>query len=191
MPAYRNTVRIIGGKFRSRKVSFPDLLGLRPTTGRIRETLFNWLRNSVPNSNCLDLFAGSGTLGFEAASRGAASVIFIESNTQAAKAIGKNLTLLDIKNSFCYRINAQQYLEKIQGTEVQFEIVFLDPPFTKSGLYSYCKMLEECGCLKNESKIYLESPEQLRWELIPDSWNELKSKKAGQVYFYLFERKDN
>ncbi len=116
MPAHRNTVRIIAGKFRSRKINFPNLPDLRPTTDRIRETLFNWLQDSVPNGNCLDLFAGSGALGFEALSRGATSVIFVEKNLQAAKSIERNLTLLNIENAYCYKTSAEQYL-KIYKTQ--------------------------------------------------------------------------
>lgn len=191
MPAHRNTVRIIAGKFRSRKINFPNLPDLRPTADRIRETLFNWLQDSAPYGTCLDLFAGSGALGFEALSRGAASVIFVEKNLQAAKSIERNLTLLNIKNAYCYKTSAEQYLKNIQDTEMKFKVIFLDPPFAEGGLDFYCKLLEECGCLDKESKIYLESPEQLEPESIPDSWNELKSKRAGEVYFYLFESRNN
>jgi 16S rRNA (guanine966-N2)-methyltransferase len=191
VPAHRNTVRIIAGKFRSRKINFPSLPDLRPTADRIRETLFNWLQDSVPNGTCLDLFAGSGALGFEALSRGATSVIFVERNLQAAKSIERNLTLLNIENAYCYKTSAEQYLKNIQDTEMKFEVIFLDPPFAEGGLDVYCKLLEECGCLDNESKIYLESPGQLKLESIPDSWNELKSNRAGEVYFYLFESRNN
>lgn len=185
-----NTVRIIGGKYRGKKLSFPSSAGLRPTTDRIRETLFNWLMHDIRNARCLDVFAGSGALGFEAYSRGAAKVVLIEKNTSVA------LNLQEIAASFATPqltvINAPaiEWLRSQQhnNTDEPFDIVFIDPPFADLGLFECIQLFEQSHVLKPGGLLYSESPHDLI--LSPVFWHLLKSKKAGQVTYALYQKKD-
>lgn len=122
-----NRVRIIGGEWRSRVIEFPDALGLRPTPDRVRETLFNWLGQALRGQRCLDLFAGSGALGFEAASRGAASVIMVEENRSAADALNSNKTKLAAEPC---KIICGDALKFIAASAEIFDVIFVDPPFS-------------------------------------------------------------
>jgi 16S rRNA (guanine966-N2)-methyltransferase len=124
-------VRIISGQWRSRKLSFPDANGLRPTLGRTRETLFNWLRPHLAGAACLDLFAGSGALGFEAASVGAESVTFVDSNRAIVDALTTNIALLAADNCHAVHTQAEQFL---RSTTSSYEIIFLDPPYKQPKL---------------------------------------------------------
>ena len=124
-----NELRIIGGQWRGRKLRFPDRPSLRPTLGRVRETLFTWLAPNISGTRCLDLFAGSGALGFEALSRGAAEVTFVERDRKAAAAIRSNVELLQARATVVCQ-PAKQYLAR---TRARFDIVFLDPPFDTGG----------------------------------------------------------
>lgn len=126
----RNQVRIIGGSHRRRLLDFPDRDGLRPTPDRVRETLFNWLGQDLPGWRCLDLFAGSGALGFEATSRGAAQVVMIEQDAAALAALEKNRSLLGATHIEIQRAEACAWLA---GNRAQFDLIFVDPPFA-SGL---------------------------------------------------------
>ena len=119
-------VRIIGGEMRGRKIRFNSGKGLRPTLDRIRETLFNWLATDIYDSECLDLFSGSGALGFEAASRGAKSVFFVEKAESATKALKENCRLLNLENAKVIKADAKSFLS---NNDIQFDIAFLDPPF--------------------------------------------------------------
>ena len=121
-----NLLRIIGGEWRSRKLKFADVPGLRPTPDRVRETLFNWLQWHVPGARCLDLFAGSGALGLEALSRGARDVVMVEKHPAAAQALRDNLTLLGARNARLVHDDALRYLGRVT---VAFDLIFLDPPF--------------------------------------------------------------
>ena len=123
----RGSVRLIGGKWGGRVLYFPSVDGLRPTLGSQRETLFNWLRPIIKNSRCLDLFAGSGALGFEAASGGATSVILVEKSKKAYLSLLSNAELLSAENCRIFNATAQSFLERYPD---QFDIFFLDPPFS-------------------------------------------------------------
>jgi len=175
-----NRLRIIGGRWRGRKLSFPDALGLRPTGDRLRETLFNWLQVHLPERRCLDLFAGSGALGFEAASRAAAEVVLVEANPQVVRSLAANIELLKADQIRLVSGKAQSYL---QQPPEPFDLVFLDPPFADDVLPDIFSLLEQ-GWLAEGALIYIEQP--LRTELVfPAGWQILKEKQAGQVQVWL------
>src|SRR5210317_1361034 len=129
-------LRIVAGKWRSRLLDIADVPGLRPTSERIRETLFNWLAPSIQGARCLDLFAGTGALGFEALSRGATLVIFVENSRRAARAIEKSAQILDAAGAVVHRGDANDYLR--DAAPASFDIVFLDPPFADDRLEELC-----------------------------------------------------
>jgi 16S rRNA (guanine966-N2)-methyltransferase len=190
-----NSVRIIAGNLRSRKIIFQDLPGLRPTADRIRETLFNWLRNDVAGEACLDLFAGSGALGIEALSRGAEKVTFVEKDAATSAMINQNLEQLAIVNAEISCMDAEQWIQQHSmrasngARDSQFGIVFLDPPFSDKSLYRVCSQLDRSNLLKSNCKIYLESACNITESDLPCRWLPTKSKKAGQVHYYLLERR--
>lgn len=180
-----NKLRIIGGAWRSRQISFDDAPGLRPTPGRVRETLFNWLQADVPNSRCLDLYAGSGALGIEAASRGAKSVIQVENNFKTCQKLVENCQKLGANQVQVVQQDVIQYLQN--GCE-QFDLVFLDPPFGLDLVQESCRLLDDSGWLADFGKIYIESERHLVLNHIPDGWRLLKQNSAGEVAFYLFQK---
>lgn len=180
-----NQLRIIAGQWRGRKLTFPDLPGLRPTTDRIRETLFNWLQADIIGARCLDLFAGSGALGLEALSRNADSVVFVDSAAAAINQIKKNLLVLNDQNGLTHQIDAVSFLNTYK--EEPFDLIFLDPPFNKGLLETCIKVLQQSKCLKSQGLIYVECEKQLTVG-IPEDWLVLKEKKAGQVKYMLFEK---
>ena len=187
----QGSLRIIAGKWRSRKISFAQLEELRPTSNRIRETLFNWLQDRVGGANCLDLFAGSGACGIEALSRGASSVVFIDSHRQATKLIAQNLASLGEEIIDIRCTDAMAWLESSESVgSQQYGIVFIDPPYSAGLEISCCTQLEKSGKLKKEALVYLESDKQLDLAELPANWQTLKQKKAGAVNFYLFQRVD-
>lgn len=183
-------LRIIGGVWRGRKLGFPDREGLRPTTDRVRETLFNWLQIDIPGSRCLDLFAGSGALGFEAASRGAAKVLMVDNERDTVDTLKSNINLLSAQQISVVCSGAIHYLS---GSKEIFDIVFIDPPYSSDVLIQCCGMLESEQCLSDHAKIYVECDS--RQDLskassgLPENWQCLKYKTAGQVGYHLFERK--
>jgi 16S rRNA (guanine966-N2)-methyltransferase len=182
-PGQSNQVRIIGGVHRGRKLRFPDHQGLRPTSDRTRETLFNWLQPYLPGARVLDLFAGSGVLGFEAASRGAAEVVMVEQSPKVVQQLIGNRDLLGLDSVLIQQANALAWLES--GSR-QFDIVFLDPPFADGLLGRSCERLQAGGWLASGSRIYIEKDAAHALPEIPPQWDQLKQKRAGQVDFYLF-----
>jgi 16S rRNA (guanine966-N2)-methyltransferase len=187
MSSKSNQVRIIAGQWRGRKLSFPDAHGLRPTPDRIRETLFNWLAPRIPGACCLDLFAGSGALGFEAASRGAARVVMVDHNPDIVRALRLNQQLLCADVIEILEQEAGNYLS---GRSGQFDLVFLDPPFKAPALLAKSmQMLTDSGSLKEGATIYLEIPAKAPEPLIPKCWAVEKQKKAGQVAYRLYRKK--
>lgn len=183
-----NSVRIIAGQFRHRKLQFPDAPGLRPTGDRIRETLFNWLQDWVAGANCLDLFAGSGALAIEALSRGAAYAEIVDSDSAVARALQDNMQVLGINNASVKRMTAEAWLQSMSQTQRRFDLVFLDPPFVDSRLPELAHALEQADIMTDQCRIYLESGSELDYQSLPENWQELRHKKSGQVYYYLFER---
>lgn len=178
-----NRVRIIGGDWRSRVLDFADLPDLRPTPDRVRETLFNWLQLDIHGARCLDLFAGSAVLGLEALSRGAASVVAIESNALAARAIRSNCERLGTSRLELIHGSAVDWLQ--HGSAGQFDIVFLDPPFAADLHTSCCSLLATRGWLKAGALVYLEAPESLATLQLPGDWQLIKEKRAGEVHYGL------
>ena len=185
-PARHNgQLRIIGGDWRGRKLSFPAVTDLRPTPDRVRETLFNWLQMEIHAARCLDLFAGSGALGLEALSRGAGEVLFVEKNAVAARAIESHLQRLDCARGRVIRAEAEAFLR--QPGE-PFDLVFLDPPYRSDLLARCCRQLEEGGWLAPEARIYIEASSQAQTLPLPPQWQISRSKKAGDVGYHLIRR---
>jgi 16S rRNA (guanine966-N2)-methyltransferase len=179
----RNSVRIIGGGWRGRRVSFPDIPGLRPTPDRVRETLFNWLQHAVAGARCLDLFAGSGALGLEALSRGAKEVVFVEQVVAASRTLQEQLMRLggQAKGQVA-AMGAARYL---RSPAQAFDIVFLDPPFERGALAEYVPMLDKGEWLKPGALVYLENEKTHGVPALPAHWELLKSKSAGEVGYHL------
>ena len=180
-----NQLRIIGGQWRGRKLDFPDVLNLRPTGDRIRETLFNWLQADIAGARCLDLFAGSGALGFEALSRGAAEVFFVESHAKAVSQLKENSKILSCGNAIILKSDALDFLQK--DVKAPFDIVFLDPPFKLELMSKVFNLLENVPCLAEGAKVYIEMDVSTEAFKMPNNWNQLKEKKAGQVKYELWE----
>lgn len=180
-----NTVRIIGGEYRGRKLSFPDVEGLRPTTDRVRETVFNWLQQEIVGARCLDLFCGSGALGLESLSRGAKSVQFVDQDKKVCQQIDQNLAVLKSENGTTFCGTAEQFLRQ---TDVTYDVIFLDPPFQKNLMQKICDKLENSSCLSPRATIYLEAEFPLEEIELPTTWKMIRSKKAGAVFYGLVER---
>ena len=182
-PPGRNSVRIIGGAWRGRRIHFPDMPALRPTPDRVRETLFNWLQHSLGGTRCLDLFAGSGALGLEALSRGAAEVVFVEQFPAAARTLQEQLVRLggDGKG----RVMEMGAARFLRAPAKPFDIVFLDPPFGKNALAEYVPMLDSGNWLAPSGLVYLENERNAGLPPLPARWELLKSKSAGEVGYHL------
>lgn len=180
-----NRLRIIGGRWRSRLIEFPDAPGLRPTPNRVRETLFNWLREAAMGARCLDLFAGSGTLGLEALSRGARQVIQVESNRLVCEALRRNAARLDAAGLEVVEADAFRFL---QGPAQPFDLVFLDPPFGEGLVAPCCSLLETNGWLREGALVYVETEAAALSAEVPQSWRLIKSGKAGEVGYHLYRR---
>ena len=195
--------RIIGGQWRSRRLSFPAIEGLRPTTDRVRETVFNWLNAEIQGAHVLDVFSGSGALGLEALSRGATSLLAIEKDKQAAKALQTNIdTLLsgsqDLKAVSIQHADALTYLASLKASasneavadqnskKYLFDLVFLDPPFRKGILEETLNLLDQHPSILKGALIYIEREKELPSISIPSDWTRLKEKVAGQVLYQLF-----
>ncbi len=183
--SHARRLRIIGGSWRGRRLRFPDVEELRPTPDRVRETLFNWLGTRVQDARCLDLFAGSGALGLEALSRGAAEVVFVERNTLVARALRELLTEWGARNAHVERADALAWLD---GTARPFDIVFIDPPFAAELHTEAARRLEARGWLAPGARVYLEAPTRTPLPELPRQWQPLKAKQAGEVGYHLFER---
>ena len=179
------TLRIIGGAWRGRRLRFPPSPEIRPTPDRVRETLFNWLAARVPGARCLDLFAGSGALGLEALSRGAAHVTFVEHDLAAASEIRARLAQWGAHEATVERTDARGFLER-QPT-APFDIVFLDPPFDSKLLEAAAARLEQGGWLADEALVYVECPSDAQAS-VPAGWIPLKAKRAGEVGYHLYSR---
>lgn len=180
-----NKLRIIGGQWRSRILGFEALPGLRPTPNRIRETLFNWLQYDIAGSQCLDLFAGSGALGFEAASRGAAKVLLVEQAAKHCQHLHTNAALLHATQITIYQQNVLAFLT---GEVQACDVVFMDPPFNEPWVPTVCQILETRGWLNQAAKIYIEVPANARLTDLPGTWQCVRHKIAGAVGAYLLQR---
>ena len=182
-----NTLRIIGGEWRSRKLPFVDAPGLRPTPDRIRETLFNWLQGDIHGALCIDMFAGSGALGFEALSRGAGKVIFVEKNAACTRQLKDNLVLLKTEANVV-QCDAMNFLNHTNKPQQAFDIVFLDPPYRQGLITQSLNYLSNENLIDENSLIYLEHEAEENFD-----WNDfgltiLKEAKAGQVHSFLLKK---
>ena len=176
-------LRIIAGSWRGRKLAVLDLEGLRPTPDRVRETVFNWLQPHLGQSRCLDLFAGTGALGLEAASRGAGHVSLVELNSKAAMQLRTHCQTLSAEQCEVHLQAATDFLNQHQQ---QYDIVFIDPPYQSDYWYEVAEQLIATGSLADDALIYLEYPRQLDKPLLPAQWQLIKEKKAGAVNYCLF-----
>jgi 16S rRNA (guanine966-N2)-methyltransferase len=176
-------VRIIGGRWRGRKIPVLDQIGLRPTPARVRETVFNWLQADIVGAHCLDLFAGSGALGIEALSRGAAFVDFIDNSARVIQHLHTLFAQLHIDNVRARHGDALALLPSISH---KIDIVFLDPPFKTQLLLACCSLLEQVALLNQDNRLYLETDHALSAGDLSEKWECLREKKAGNVYYYLF-----
>jgi 16S rRNA (guanine966-N2)-methyltransferase len=179
--ALPSRVRIIGGRWRGIPLSFPALPALRPTPDRVRETLFNWLQPVIVEARCLDLFAGSGALGIEALSRGAAEVEFVDRDPLIGRYLRSVLTRLGMPQPSVSTAEALQFLS---APPRPFQIVFLDPPYAAGLLEPVCARLEQ-GWLAPGAYIYLECPAESGLPTLPPSWVVHRAKRAGQVGYHL------
>ena len=179
----RGRLRIVAGNWRSRLLEIADVPGLRPTAERIRETVFNWLTPHLAGARCLDLFAGTGALGLEALSRGAADVLFVETSPVAVRTLQKNIASLQATNATVRCEDAADYLQH-PGAD-QFEIVFLDPPFADDLHGDLCKLLDESSILVTGALVYIEEDRAKPEVVLPPDWQTLKTKSAGNVRYSL------
>ncbi|MFS1425378.1 16S rRNA (guanine(966)-N(2))-methyltransferase RsmD [Shewanella sp. 10N.286.48.B5] len=180
-------VRIISGQWRSRKLPIHDLEGLRPTTDRVRETLFNWLASDIRGARVLDCFAGSGALSLEALSRYASYARICELQSNAAKQLRQNLQTLKCDNADVISGDSLALLKQGLNNDKGFDIVFVDPPFRKGLANTTMALLAEHNWLNANALIYLETESDLTQLAIPNNWVELKQKNAGQVTYRLFQ----
>jgi 16S rRNA (guanine966-N2)-methyltransferase len=178
-----NEVRIIGGKWKRRKLEFPDRPTLRPTPNRLRETLFNWLAMHLDAANCLDLFAGSGALGFEALSRGAAAVTLVDNDAATVRALTRTRQVLTATNCTIVHATAATFLRE---TVAQWDIVFLDPPFASSLLAQIMTLLRDSAAVHEDTIVYVEASARETLDL--GHWQVEKRSKAGEVQALLLRR---
>lgn len=182
-------VRIIAGQWRGRKLTVPHKPGLRPTPDRVRETLFNWLTAYLPGSYCLDLFAGSGALGLEAASRGAEYVLLVEKDRDIVHNLQQQLVTLAANQVKVICADALKFLK--QPPPLAFNILFLDPPFGHHLLAPSCTLLEQPGWLQSTAFIYLEAEQHFGIPLLPAGWQIIRQQTAGQVIGLLIKRENH
>jgi 16S rRNA (guanine966-N2)-methyltransferase len=176
-------IRIIGGRWRGRHLPVPALPGLRPSPDRVRETLFNWLQGLIDGARCLDLYAGSGALGLEAASRGAARVVLVDSSPEVCAGLRQCVRELQGEPGVeVVQMTAEDYLAIASEP---FDLVFLDPPFHQDLLAPICMELHRRGLVKPGSRVYLEAEADLGRPTLPAGWRLLRSKQAGEVGYHL------
>lgn len=178
-------LRIIGGSWRGRRLRFPAAVLIRPTPDRVRETLFNWLGARIVGARCLDLFAGSGALGLEALSRGAAHVTFVERDRDAVRALRATLEEWGAQGAQVERADALAFLA---GSAQPFDVAFLDPPFASGLLEQAAALLEGNGWLRDAALIYVECGAREGVPPLPPRWVSLKAKRAGEVGYHLYAR---
>lgn len=185
-PIKSGFIRLISGKWRGKKLPVIDKEGLRPTTDRNKETLFNWLMHDIRDANCLDCFSGSGSLAFEALSRFAQHATLLERDAQAASQLQANLHTLQVTNANVITTDCLQFLA--QEAQQTFNIVFIDPPFMQNLVQPCCELLEKKGHLSENALIYIETEANLTNCSLPKNWQLIKEKSTGQVSFQLYLR---
>jgi 16S rRNA (guanine966-N2)-methyltransferase len=186
MARARNQLRIVGGEFGGRRLHFPDGRGLRPTPDRVRETLFNWLQGELHGRRVLDLFAGSGALGLEALSRGAAEAVFVERARPAAERLWENLGSLGLQARA--RVEQGDVRRFLTRPHTPFGLVFVDPPYADRLMAEVSSALESGGLLAPGAWIYLEQDSSHAWPELPENWRLHRQGQAGQAAFRLMYR---
>ncbi|MBS0379401.1 MAG: 16S rRNA (guanine(966)-N(2))-methyltransferase RsmD [Proteobacteria bacterium] len=181
--AAARVLRIIGGQWRGRKLRFPADADIRPTPDRVRETLFNWLTAQLPGARCLDLFAGSGALGLEALSRGAAGVTFVDRDAAAIREIRARLTEWQGSGAQLVEADALGFLK---GSASPYQVVFLDPPYASDLLPACARELVARGWLAPGARIYVECAARAGPPALPEGLELLRSKRAGEVGYHLY-----
>ena len=181
-------LRIIAGKWRRRRIRFDSALNIRPTTDAARETLFNWLQDDIEGSVCLDLFAGSGVLGFEALSRGAKQAVLVDSNRHCIGDLHQNSVDLGADNCEVVHSNALKFLRK---TGLQFDFVFVDPPFRTGLAMDVLSLLQAGTCLHPDARVYLEVEREFKLDQIVAGWEILRQHQAGSRLHCLLALKRN
>jgi 16S rRNA (guanine966-N2)-methyltransferase len=174
-------IRIIAGNWRGRKLDVPNIANLRPTPDRVRETLFNWLQPIIEGSHCLDLYAGTGVLGLEAKSRGAASVVFVEHDSLLVKQLRSNVDLFSATDIQIEQADAQHW---VQETEQKFDTVFLDPPFGQGLIEKACALLLVHDCLYPKAWVYIEGEKGMQ---VPAGFTVKNKGTAGHVNYMLLQ----
>ena len=182
------SVRIIGGQWRRRRIQFDAVEQLRPTTDSARETLFNWLQTSVQGSICLDLFAGSGALGFEALSRGAQEVVLVDSHSRCVRNLRRNADILNAVRVEIVHQDARKYLNECVR---RFDIVFIDPPFYRSLVDKVMQQLATSECLNRGAKVYVEMEKGADPSWPPDDWEVVRFFKTSARVHYLLRQSDS
>jgi len=180
----KGSVRIIAGQWRGRRLPVIDVPGLRPSGDRGRETLFNWLQAYLPGAVCADLYAGSGALGLEAASRGASAVTLVDSNVQVVSYLKKSVELLNATQVRVHHGDAQKWLE-VQSAN-SFDLIFVDPPFSYQSNESVLRKIEQSGSLKAGGFIYLESSALQAATIAPSGWSCWRERVMGDVRLQVF-----
>ncbi len=178
----RHEVRIVGGRWRGRRLHFPTGTTIRPTPDRVRETLFNWLQPMIVGARCLDAFAGSGALGFEALSRGAATAVLVENDRAVVRYLREVAALLGADSARIVEADALAFLGRPAEA---FDLVFLDPPFTAGLMPALLGRLAKGGWLAPGAFVYLESPAAEGEPALPPGWTLHRSKRAGEVGYHL------
>lgn len=178
-------LRIVAGNWRGRRLPVPDVAGLRPTGERVRETLFNWLMLWIPGKRCLDLYAGTGALGLEALSRGAASCVFVENHPKALRQLARNVETLNARSATILSGDAFECLTDIDPGSM--DMVFLDPPFQADNLGAVCRRVADSGILAPAARVYVEADRASGLPDLPASWRVAKSARAGNVCYALVE----
>ena len=178
-------LRIVAGKWRSRLLDIADVPGLRPTSARIRETLFNWIAARINGARCLDLFAGTGALGLEALSRGAGNAVFVERSPEAVNALNKNIEALSADGALVLQMDARDFLD--QEGHKPFDVVFLDPPFAAESLDELCRLIADRHLLADIAYVSLEQDRSKPEATLPEGWQILKNKTAGNVRYMLVQ----
>lgn len=173
-----NTIRVISGKYKNRRLKFPNINGLRPTSDQLKETIFNWLTPYIHDSICIDAFAGSGSLGIESLSRGAAKAIFYELNFRALQQIKDNLKTLDISNFEISKADSIKTLAKLNIQDSQV-IIFLDPPFNKNIVPKALNSILENKLIPKSTIIYIETEKDAKYSL--DGFDILKEKSTSNI----------
>lgn len=179
-------LRIIGGRHRGRRLRFPAGVEIRPTPDRVRETLFNWLQPRIAGARVLDLFAGSGALGLEALSRGAAHVTFVERDRSAAAAIRALIEDWHEPAATVECADALDFLSRTAADDTRFDVVFLDPPYDSALLSQGAELLDRNAWLAADARVYVERPARVAMTALPATWRELRSGRAGEVGYHLF-----